>query len=148
VIPAGSDRPVPGVGVAVISGERILLVRRGREPAAGMWAVPGGKLELGETWREAARREVWEETGVEVEVGEVVWAGDSIGPGDPPAWHYALVDFVGTAVAGEAVAGDDAADVGWFHLEEARRLPLTGTMPELLDALEAGELLGRGPRHG
>ena len=111
-----------------------------------MWAVPGGKVELGETLREAARREVREETGVEVEVGDVVWAGDSIGPGDPPAWHYTLVDFVGTATAGEPVAGDDASEVGWFHLEAARRLPLTATMPQLLDALEARGLVGWGHR--
>lgn len=82
-----------------------------------------------------ARREVQEETGLEIEVGEVVWAGDSLGPGHPPEWHYCLVDFVGQVTGGELKASDDAAEVGWFTLEEAAQLPLTSTMPALLKEL-------------
>lgn len=126
----------------MVADRRLLLVRRGREPGRGLWAVPGGKVEAGEEVRTAARREVAEETGLEVEIEDVVWVGESIGPGDPPAWHYVLIDFVGRMTAeGDAVAADDAAEVGWFTDEEARRLPLTPTMPGLLDKLvEAGEL--------
>lgn len=139
--PAVSERPIPGVGVAVVADGRLLLVKRGREPGRGLWAVPGGKVEAGEELTATARREVAEETGLEVVVEDVVWVGESIGPGDPPAWHYVLIDFVGRVVGGEAVAADDADEVGWFTEEEARRLPLTPTMPGLLDKLvEAGEL--------
>lgn len=141
MIPAVSERPIPGVGVAVVADGRLLLVKRGREPGRGLWAVPGGKVETGEELTATARREVAEETGLEVVVEDVVWVGESIGPGDPPAWHYVLIDFIGRVIGGEAVAADDADELGWFTDQEARRLPLTPTMPGLLDRLvEAGEL--------
>ncbi|HLU53111.1 MAG TPA: NUDIX hydrolase [Acidimicrobiia bacterium] len=131
------ERPVPGVGVAVVANGRVLLVKRGREPGRGLWAVPGGKVELGETLTEAGKREVREETGLDVELGEVIWAGESIGPGSTPAWHYVLVDFLGRPAGGELSPRDDADDVGWFTAEEARALPLTTTMPSLIDRLES-----------
>jgi ADP-ribose pyrophosphatase YjhB (NUDIX family) len=86
--------------------------------------------------RETARREVREETGLEIEVGEVVWAGDSIGPGQPPEWHYCLIDFLATPVGGDLIAGDDAAEARWVSRAEAEALPLTATMPPLLAVLE------------
>ncbi len=127
--------PQPGVGVAVVDGDRILLVRRGREPGKDLWAVPGGRQHYGESLREAARREAREETGLDVEVGDVVWAGDSIGPGDPPAWHFAIVDFMAKPVGGCLVAGDDAAEARWVTASEAAALPLVPTMPSLLDVV-------------
>lgn len=127
------SHPVLGVGVAVVDGTRILLVKRGREPGRGQWAVPGGKVHYGEPIREAARREVKEETGIEVEVGDVIWAGDSIGPGDPPSWHFSIVDFLGTPIGGELGASDDADEAKWVGLAEARGLTLVPTMPSLLD---------------
>lgn len=129
--------PVPGVGVAVVDHGRILLVRRGRGALVGAWAVPGGKVGWGEPMRAAARREAREETGLDVEVGDVIWVGDAIGPGDPPEWHFTLVDFLATPIGGELRAGDDAAEVRWVGLREARDLPLTPTMGELLDELDA-----------
>ena len=135
-MPTEVQRPICGVGVAVMSGDRLLLVRRGRPPGEGLWAVPGGKVEYGESMFATARREVQEETGLEIEVGEVVWAGDSLGPGYPPEWHYCLVDFIGQVTGGELKASDDAAEVGWFTLEEAAQLPLTSTMPALLGELQ------------
>jgi ADP-ribose pyrophosphatase YjhB (NUDIX family) len=124
------------VGAVVIESGRLLVIKRGRPPAQGLWAVPGGKVAWGETMRATARREVKEETGLEVEVGEVVWAGDSIGPGAPPDWHYCLVDFLASPVGGDLMAGDDAADARWVTRAEAEALPLTATMPSLMAVLK------------
>jgi len=130
-----TDHPVCGVGALIRRDERYLLVRRGREPQAGLWAVPGGKVGWGESMHSALKREVEEETGLEVEVGDPVWVGESIGPGTPPAWHFCLVDFHATAVGGELQPADDAAEAAWFSREEALALPLTPTMRELFASL-------------
>lgn len=125
----------------MVEDGRVLLVMRGREPNRGLWAVPGGKVDLGESVHEAVRREVAEETGLVVEVGDVLWVGESIGPGRPPQWHYVLVDFLARLLSGEAAAADDADAVGWFDVDEALQLPLTPTMPALLARLvELGHL--------
>ena len=129
------QRPIPGVGVAVVSEGRVLLVERGRGALVGRWAVPGGRVEWGETLEDAARREVREETGLDVRLGPVVWAGEYIGPGDPPSWHYTLVDFVGYQVGGSLSAGDDARDARWVTLSEAQDLPLADSMPVLFENL-------------
>ena len=85
-----TSRPVVAVGAVIIRDDHLLLVERARPPGEGLWAVPGGQVKLGEDMAAAVRREVLEETGLRVEVGDVVWVGDSIGPGVPPAWHYTI----------------------------------------------------------
>lgn len=111
----------------------ILLVQRGRDPGRGLWAVPGGKVRHGEPMKAAARREVLEETGLEVEVGEVVWVGEYI----EGEHHIVLIDFAGTVVGGELKAADDAQDARWVPLETASEHPLTTTMYDLVDTLRS-----------
>lgn len=130
------ERPVCGVGGVLIEHERILLVQRGRPPGEGLWAVPGGKVRFGETMLGAVRREVLEETGLQIRPGRVIWAGDSIGPGEPPAWHFCLVDFLCEVEGGNLLAGDDAAATAWVSLDKAAELPLTPTMFDLLAILK------------
>jgi len=101
---------------------RVLLVLRVNEPEAGCWTIPGGRVEPGESLEDAAVREVLEETGllvlVEHELGTLDLAN---GPDEV----YEIHDFLAHVVSGEAVAGGDAADVGWFGPRELEGLPLT-----------------------
>lgn len=127
--------PVCGVGAVIKAADRYLLIRRGRAPNAGQWSVPGGKVQLGETMRAAVAREVKEETGLDVEVGEPLWVGETMDPDTPPGWHFILIDFEARLSGGDLRVGDDAAEIGWFTLEEAQALPLTETMRQLLGAI-------------
>ena len=126
-----SDFPVVGVGVAVIDSGRLLLVKRGRDPGKGLWAVPGGKVRRGEAMTEAARREVLEETGLEVEIGGVIWIGEHLSEDH----HIVLIDFRGTVTGGTLRAADDADDARWVELSAAEEYPLTPTMYELVEEL-------------
>ncbi len=113
------NRPLIGVGVIVFrrqsAGPQVLLVRRGKPPREGRWSLPGGRQRLGETVREAARREVAEETGCEVEITALLDVVDSITRDDDRAiaYHYTLVDFLAEWRAGEVCAAGDAADALW-----------------------------------
>ena len=123
-----------GVGAVVFDEEgRILLIERGRDPRKGLWAVPGGKVEHGEGMREAVRREVAEETGLDIDVGDVIWVGEVI----EDEFHLVIIDFSATVVGGELSPADDAADARWVSLEEASGYPLTPTMYDLVDTLRS-----------
>ena len=126
-----SDPPLIGVGVVLLRGDAILLVQRGNEPNKGLWAVPGGKVKSGEKLEEAAAREIAEETGLQIQVGKVVWVGEHI----DDSHHIVLIDFEGTAIGGELSAADDAADIAWVALDDLGDYPLTPTMYELIESL-------------
>lgn len=125
----------PGAGAVVIDDGRMLLIRRASGAYVDYWAVPGGRQRHGETMREAAAREVLEETGLVIEVGDPAWVGDIVDEADPPAYHFTVVDFYGTVVGGELVAGDDAAEARWVPVTEVRAMLLTPTMIDLIDEL-------------
>ncbi len=114
------DRPIVGVGAVVVDGDRALLVRRATEPLKGQWSIPGGMLELGEKLREGLAREVREETGLEVEVGDVLDVFDSIFPDAQgrTQYHYVLIDYRCTVKSGAATAGSDVSEVRWVKSEE------------------------------
>ncbi len=111
--------PVAAVGVICLRGDDVLLIRRGRPPRLGEWSLPGGRVEPGETVRDAALRELREETGVEAELGPLVDVVDGIFPGS--GRHYVLIDFLARWTSGEPVAGDDAADARFWPLGEVEQ---------------------------
>jgi ADP-ribose pyrophosphatase YjhB (NUDIX family) len=119
----------------IIDDGRLLLVERARPPGKGLWAVPGGRVSSSETLADAVRREVREETGLDVEVGDVVWVGESIGPGSPPAWHYTIIDFEARVVGGDLRAGDDARRAEWVALDALEQRPMVDTMYGLVKRL-------------
>tara|TARA_R110002073_G_scaffold4321_5_gene28535 strand:+ start:515 stop:970 length:456 start_codon:yes stop_codon:yes gene_type:complete len=120
-----SRHPVPGAGIVVWRGDEVLLIRRGKPPYTGEWSIPGGKVEYGETVREAALRELMEETGTTARIVGLIDVIDAIGarePGAPGDWHYVLADFAAVWTGGEPVAADDVTEAAFFPLDEALRL--------------------------
>ena len=129
----------PGVGAAVLVRDdsgRVLLVKRGPSASkSGLWCIPAGYVDYGEDVRQAAARELFEETGLVAEVGEVVFVRSNF---HDPAKLTVGIWFEGRVIEGEPKAGDDAVDVGWFRLDD---------LPELAFPTDT-ELLGRLAREG
>ncbi len=119
-------------GLAYDGDGRLLLVQRRNDPGAGLWSVPGGRVEPGETDEQALIREMAEETGLTVEPGPLV--------GRVVRGPYAIADYRCTPVGGVLAAGDDAADARWCSAADLAALPL---VPLLLDTLGAWDALPR-----
>jgi len=120
------DRPIVGVGGVVINRGRVLLVRRGSEPLRGQWSVPGGMLELGEDLGEAARRELKEETGLEVEPLEVLTVFDRIQrQGRRVKYHFVIVDFACRLKRGRLRPASDVLDARWVRRQDLPQYNLT-----------------------
>ena len=122
--------PEVAVGAVCTHADALLLVRRGRGPAAGEWSVPGGRVEWGETVHEAVVRETLEETGLEVVVDRFLgWVERIEG-----SYHYVILDFAVTALdpSQAPVAGDDAAEAAWVPYHEVSDLLLVGGLYDFL----------------
>lgn len=128
-------QPIVGVGGIVLDGERVLLVKRGREPLKGVWSIPGGKLELGETLREGVRRELREEAGLEVRVLEMVEVFERISrdADGRTAYHFVLIDFLCEAAPGIACAADDADEVAWVERSRVGDYETTEGAPAVIE---------------
>lgn len=144
------ERPVVGVGGVVIDNGRAVLIRRGSEPLKGQWSIPGGTLELGETIAEGVRRELAEETGLEVEVLELIEVFERIWPDPPPAaegiaaavppapaarsprYHFVILDYLCRPTGGALRAGSDVTEVALVAEDELEHYQLTPTATRVL----------------
>ncbi len=128
--------PILGVSVAVRHDDAVLLVKRGRPPYAGLWAFPGGRVEVGERLSEAGAREVREEAGIEVEIEAPIDMAEIIRRDevDRVEAHYVLVVLAARYLSGTIRAGDDAAEARWVLGGERDSLNLTEDTARILAA--------------
>lgn len=131
------ELPLVGVGAVIIDDARVLLVKRAHPPLQAQWSIPGGVLEVGEMVRDAAIREVREETGLVVEPAYLLGVYDRVlrNSEQRVQYHYVLIDFLCRRTGGTLQAADDAAEVGWFTREELPRLKLA---EDTLDVIGKG----------
>ena len=141
------ERPVVAVGVVLLDGDRVLVVRRARAPGVGRWTVPGGGVEAGESMREAATRELREETGLTATLGPIVEVLERIvrDPEGRVQFHYLIVDLLGTAPCGTLAAASDATEARFVSLAELARLAATdGTTDGLEPVIERARAIRDG----
>ena len=127
-------QPTLAVGAIVFKENKVLLVRRGKEPAKGLWTIPGGSVKLGETLKDAAEREIIEETGIQVKAGAPVYSFELIERDDngDVQFHYYIVDLEAEYISGEITPGDDAEDAAWVTVAD---LQLNDVNPRTIDLL-------------
>jgi 8-oxo-dGTP diphosphatase len=118
------DLPRVAVGAVVLKDNRVLLVRRAKPPAQGLWAIPGGSVELGETLQQATEREILEETGITIQAKKPVYTFDLIEKDENNRirFHYVIVDLMADYISGKPLPGDDADEVRWVSSEELKNL--------------------------
>lgn len=114
------DRPVVGVGAVIVREGKALIVRRAHEPRKGEWSLPGGMLDLGESLEDAVRREVKEETGLDVELGPIIETFDRVhrDADGRIRYHFVIIDYVCWPLGGQASAGSDAEAIAWVAADE------------------------------
>lgn len=120
------EQPLVGVGAVIFKGEEVVLVRRGQEPAKGIWSLPGGLVEVGETLSEAITREVREETGLSIRILGVTAVLERIyhDPQGRIPYHYVLIDFACDYAEGELRPGSDITEARFVAAAELDRMPL------------------------
>jgi ADP-ribose pyrophosphatase len=128
------QNPILAVGAIVFNDQCVLLVKRGNPPARDEWAIPGGSVKLGETLKQAAEREVVEETGITIRTGKPVYSFEVIDRDEAGKvlFHYFIVDLEGEYVKGDIRAGDDAKDARWISEEAFKKLHINTVTQSLL----------------
>jgi len=125
------EHPLLGIGALIFEGGCILMAQRGKAPLMGQWSLPGGLVETGESLENAVRREVLEETGLEVKPLGVLEIFERImrNAGGAVEYHYVLLDYICRVTGGTLCAGDDASRVQWVERRALKDLHITeGTL--------------------
>jgi len=141
------SRPVLAVSVVLSRRNKVLLVRRARPPLEAFWSFPGGVVEVGESLEQAATREVREETGLEIEIGEAIERAEVIRHDidGRVERHYVIIVFTGTFKSGDLRAADDADAVEWVDMAELSNYQLTADTARILNNRPTDEKV---PPHG
>ena len=128
------EQPRVAVGAVVFNDHKVLLVRRGKPPAEDLWAIPGGRVEIGETLPVAAEREILEETGITIHAREPIYTFDVIerDASGRTRFHYVIIDLIAEYVRGNIRAGDDAAAARWVSSDEMAELKVSSKTRQLL----------------
>lgn len=133
--------PKVGVGGLVIDKDKLLLIKRAYEPSSGLWSIPGGLLEVGEELEEAVAREIEEETGIKVEVKELLGVFNFVirDEAGKVKYHYVLIDFLAKPVGGKLRPSRETLDARWVSLKDIEKYSLTRTTRRLISrAVERG----------
>ena len=131
------DGPIVGIGAVVIRDGKILLVKRGVAPSLGLWAIPGGCLELGETLQQGAEREILEETGLIIRAREPIHTFDYFERAESGhiRFHFVIVDVAADYISGDVKGADDALDARWLTPADLDCLPVSNNTLKLLKAV-------------
>ena len=143
--------PIVSAAACVFQGDRVLLVKRTQQPSQGLWSVPGGAIELGETIHDAVRRELREECNIEIEVHRILNVVDLVVPDESQQikFHYVVIYLLARYVSGEAHPASDASDLRWATLQELDTLGMNAVVRKNMQqafkiAREVGLLRDRG----
>ena len=129
-----AEHPIVAVAAIVFDEEgRVLVIERGRPPGAGLWSVPGGRLELGESIADGVAREVLEETGLIVEVGALAEVVERVTRTEAGTWHHVIHDHLARVIGGELRAGDDVRAARFVTAQELVALATTEGLIEVIE---------------
>ncbi|AAT43548.1 NUDIX hydrolase [Picrophilus oshimae] len=129
--------PRVAAGALVLKNNKFLLVKRMDEPDAGLWAVPGGKLEYGETLEQCAVREIKEETNIDIKINGIASITEII----LKDFHYVIIDYLAEYLSGSIKSSSDAMDAGFFGIDEIKGMNVNKTSLKLINCIINNEKL-------
>ncbi|MBW1911638.1 MAG: NUDIX hydrolase [Deltaproteobacteria bacterium] len=128
------ESPIVGVGGIIFANTSVLLVKRNKEPGKGLWSLPGGAVELGETLTDALEREIAEEASIEIEIGGLVRVLDRIvhDPAKRVKYHYVIVDYWGSLVSGQPEPATDVSDARFVKMSRLNKWGINRVVEETI----------------